>query len=165
MSLYADLFARLVDAGVRFVVVGGVAVVLQGVARLTADIDLVLDLDPDNARRAIEALQAHGLQPLAPVNALDFADPAKRQEWIDTKHLDVFSMRDPANPLVTVDLFARPPLPFEDLWAHADVFHVQDRDLRVASIADLIAMKRAAGRPQDHIDAEKLERLQQERRR
>lgn len=164
MSLYADLFARLADAGVRFIVVGGVAVVLQGVARLTADIDLVLDLDPDNVRRAIHALQAHGLQPLAPVNALDFADSAKRQEWIDTKNLDVFSMRDPGNPLVTVDLFARAPLPFEDLWSRADVFTIQSRELRVACIADLIAMKRIAGRPQDLLDIEKLERLEQERR-
>ena len=98
------------------------------------------------------------------MNALDFADAAKRQEWMDTKHLDVFSMRDPKNPLVTVDLFARPPLPFEELWERADVFTVEGRGLRVACIADLIAMKRSAGRPQDHLDAEKLEQLQREKR-
>lgn len=65
---------------------------------------------------------------------------------------------------MTVDLFARPPLPFADLWSRADVFTIQGWELRVASVADLIAMKRTAGRPQDHWDIEKLERLKQERR-
>jgi hypothetical protein len=101
----------------------------------------------------------------SPPCALDFADVVERREWIATKHLDVFCMRDPKNPMVTVNLFARPRLPFEDLWTRADVFTVAGRELRVASIADLIAMKRAAGRPQDHLDVEKLERLQQEKRR
>ena len=54
VSVYGELFGHLIDAGARFVVVGGVAIVLQGVARLTADIDLVLDLEPGNALRAIE---------------------------------------------------------------------------------------------------------------
>jgi predicted nucleotidyltransferase len=165
VSLYTDLFSHLIDSGVRFVVVGGVAVVLQGVARLTADIDLVIDLEPGNARRAIETLQSRGLRPLAPVNALDFADAAKRQNWIDTKNLDVFSMRDLRNPLITVDLFAKSPFPFDELWSRADIIDVGGRDVRIASIPDLIAMKRASDRAQDRIDVERLQKLRQEKRR
>lgn len=160
VSLYIDLLAHLADDGVRYVVVGGVAIVLQGYARLTADIDLVIDLDPANARRAIESLQALGLRPRAPVDALDFADPAKRAEWVTTKNLDVFTMQDPNNPLLTVDLFANPPFPFDELWSRADTFTLAGRDVHVACIADLMAMKRAAGRPQDTIDLQRLEELQ-----
>jgi predicted nucleotidyltransferase len=159
VSLYSELFAQLVDAEVRFVVVGGVAVVLHGYARLTADVDLVIDLEPLNVRRCIETLQARGLRPLAPVSALDFADPIKRADWIENKNLAVFTMRDERNPLITVDLFAREPIPFDDLWSRATVFQLAGRAIRVASIPDLIAMKRAVGRAEDLNDIDKLLKL------
>jgi predicted nucleotidyltransferase len=157
--VFEELLVALAQANVRFVVVGGVAVVIHGHARLTADLDLVVDLEPDNARRTIGALLARGLRPLLPVDAFDFADEAKRQEWIETKNLSVFSMRDDQNPLLTVDLFARDPIPFAELWADAEDVPLSGATIRVASIDHLIAMKRAAARPQDAIDIEHLERI------
>ena len=144
-AMFEDLLAYLEKAGVRFVVVGGLAVVIQGYARLTADVDLVLDLDSTNVRRAVAALTARGLRPLLPVAATD-------------------SMRDENNPLLTVDLFAREPMPFEDLWSRADEVVLGQRPIRVACIDDLIAMKRAAGRPQDLADVQHLEQIARRRR-
>lgn len=161
--MFEELLAYLDSANVRFVVVGGVAVVLQGYARLTADIDLVIDLDDANTRRAVEALTARGLRPVLPVEAADFADETKRRDWIATKNLEVFAMRDERNPLLTVDLFAREPIPFEELWSRADVVTLLGRNIRVACIADLIRMKRAAARAQDAIDIEKLEAIARKR--
>lgn len=161
--MFEEFLAYLDESNVRFVVVGGVAVVLQGYARLTADIDLVIDLDESNVRRTIDALTARGLRPVLPVNALDFADPAKRAEWIETKNLQVFSMRDERNPLLTVDLFAREPIPFEELWSRADSVTLAGRTIRVASIEDLIRMKRAAARPQDSADIVELETIARKR--
>lgn len=157
--MFEELLAYLEEAGVRFVVVGGVAVVVQGHPRLTADLDLVIDLDPANVRRAIDALTARGLRPLIPVNPLDFADADKRRDWIETKNLAVFSMRDERNPLLTVDLFAREPIPFEELWADATLAVLRGRSIRFASIPHLIRMKRAVGRPQDLTDIAELEAL------
>ena len=54
----------LAKENVRYVVVGGVAVVLQGSPRFTADLDLVVWLDSENARRAISALAAPPQNPL-----------------------------------------------------------------------------------------------------
>lgn len=162
--MFDEFLAYLDESGVRFVVVGGVAVVIQGFARLTADIDLVIDLSDANVRRAIDALTARGLRPLLPVNALDFADPEKRREWVDTRNLEVFSLRDERNPLLTVDLFAREPLPFEELWSRADIVSLRGRAIRVASLDDLIRMKRAAARPQDSVDVERLEEIARRRR-
>lgn len=80
--MFEELLAYLDAAGVRFVVVGGLAVVIQGHARLTVGIDLVLDLETENVRRAIEALTARGLRPLLPVNASDFVDAeTRRRGW------------------------------------------------------------------------------------
>ena len=74
MPLYQPLFRALNASGTRYVVVGGVAVVLHGHARLTADVDLILDLERNAAGRAMEALAALGLRPRVPVNLEDFAD-------------------------------------------------------------------------------------------
>jgi hypothetical protein len=164
VSVYEELFALLSSGGVRYVVVGGVAVVLQGYPRLTADIDLVIDLDPVNIGRAVDLLTEWGLKPLLPVPPRDFANPAKRQEWIETKNLEVFSMRDERNPIRTVDLFAREPIPFDELWTRADRIELGGHEVRVASIPDLIRMKRMANRTQDLLDIEKLEAIASKRK-
>lgn len=57
-----EILTRLAGGRVRFLVVGGVAVVLQGHPRFTADLDLVLDLDRDNAIKALEILAASGFR-------------------------------------------------------------------------------------------------------
>ncbi|HEY0143638.1 MAG TPA: hypothetical protein VGF48_22295 [Thermoanaerobaculia bacterium] len=157
--MFEELLASLDAAGVRFVVIGGVAVVIHGYARLTAAVDLVFDLTSDNVRRAVDTLTARGLQPMLPVNAADFADPEIRQRWIDHSNLQVFSMVDSKNPILTVALFPREPLPFEDLWTDATRVELGGRTIHIASLPHLIAMKRMSGRPQDLADIEKLEAL------
>jgi predicted nucleotidyltransferase len=161
--MYEELLAYLDQAGVRFVVVGGVAVVIHGFLRMTADLDLAIDLETSNVLRAVGALTARGLRPLLPVKATDFADEEIRRDWVETRNVQVFSMRDERNPLLTVDLFARPPLPFDDLWSRADTVPLGGRAIRIASIDDLIAMKRQAGRAQDLLDISKLEELARRR--
>src|SRR3954469_6862834 len=66
VSLYEDVYAALRTAEVRFVVVGGMAVVLSGHVRATVDLDVVVDLAPDAARRAVMALTDLGFQPRVP---------------------------------------------------------------------------------------------------
>jgi predicted nucleotidyltransferase len=161
--MFEELLTYLEGAGVRFVVVGGVAVVIHGHARLTADLDLVLDLDPDNVRRTMAALDARGFRPVLPVKAADFADEATRRDWVETRNLQVFSLVDPANPTVTVDLFAREPIPFHELWLRAEVIELRGQPIRIASLQDLIRMKRAASRPQDLTDIRELEALARKR--
>jgi hypothetical protein len=163
MALFEPIFAALDAAQARYVVVGGVAVVLQGFPRLTADLDLVIDLEPGACRRAVTALVDLGLEPRAPVPAHQFAEPDRRRQWIEEKGMEVFSLYDPSSPLLTVDLFVRSPLPFEELWGQADVVRIGNIDIRVASIPHLLAMKRRVGRPQDREDVRQLEAIQQDR--
>lgn len=140
-------------------VVGGFATVLHGHARLTADIDLVVDLAPDEARKAVEALTSLGFRPRAPVDPLAFADPAVRQQWVREKGMRVFSLWNPANPMLEVDLFAAHPVDFEELWNRAEIIKLTQTEVRIASIRDLIRLKRLAGRPQDLADIEALENI------
>jgi Nucleotidyltransferase of unknown function (DUF6036) len=159
MSLFEPVFSALNAADARYVVVGGLAVVLHGHPRLTADVDIVLDLEPESARRAMEALKALGLKARAPVDPAAFADPRQREAWIADKGMTVFSLFSPEKPLLILDLFVRAPLPFEELWARAKTVDLGGATVKVASIDDLIAMKRAVGRPQDLLDVEALTAL------
>ena len=159
MARFEHVLAALAAVEVRFVVAGGVAVVLHGHPRLTADLDLVVDLAPDQIARALDVLTELGLRPAVPVDPHDFADPETRERWIDQRGMTVFSLVSPDDPLHAVDLFARSPAPFDELWDRAVTVTIADATVRVASIDDLIAMKRTADRPQDRADVAALEAL------
>ena len=158
-SDFEAIFKALTDAQVRYLTVGGVAVVLHGTPRFTADLDLVLDFERANLERALGAFESLGYRPRAPIPLREFADAAKRREWVATKNLVVLSLWSPRYPATEVDLFVEPPFPFDEAFGR--VLHA---DLGVAtalvvSKADLIAMKQHAGRPKDLEDIRALSLL------
>ena len=63
MALYLPLFQALNNSGTRHVVVDGLAAVLRGYSRLTADVDIVVDLDPPAVTNVLQALEKLGLRP------------------------------------------------------------------------------------------------------
>ena len=159
MLLYEPLFRALNESGTRYVVVGGVATVLHGYARLTADIDLILDLEESAAARAMQTLAGLGLRPRAPVDPEDFAVAGIREGWLQDKGMQVFSLFHPDNPLLSVDVFTNHPIDFESLFGRSNACNVGGISVRVASIPDLIYLKRLADRPRDRDDIEKLEAI------
>lgn len=152
------VLAALEQRNVRYLVVGGVAVVLHGLLRTTADLDLVVQLEPSNVQRALEALSDLGFHPRAPVPAESFADSRTRQEWIRDKNLQVFSFWSDAGPL-EVDLFVEEPFDFDDAYSRAVRAPLKSITVSVVSREDLIALKQAAGRPLDIADAQRLREL------
>jgi hypothetical protein len=156
MTLFVPLFAALNEGGVRYVAVGGLATVLHGYARLTADVDLMVDLEPAEAERAMRVLSATGLKPRAPVLAEQFADEAMRGAWVRDKGMRVFSMWDPTQPMREVDVFVEHPIDFARMYERSVAVPVADTFVRIAAIDDLIALKRIAGRAQDQVDIEAL---------
>ncbi len=152
------IVGSLNQAGVRYLIVGGLAVVAHGFVRFTADIDIVLDPDPVAMRRAIEALSVLGYRPRAPVPFEEFADPEQRKMWAREKSLTVFSVFSSQHPATEIDLFVESPFDFERAYADADRFDVASGvGATFVGRADLIAMKRKAGRPQDLKDVAELE--------
>lgn len=157
-----QIFSALNDANVDYVVVGGMAVILHGYLRATADLDLVLGLAPDNCARGLAALSAIGFKPRLPIAVEEFADPAKRREWIEQRNMLVFPLWDPANPLRSLDLFVEVPMAFEKMLRDAEVKDIDGIAIRIASIEHLIEMKQAAGRPRDLDDIDKLRQIRDE---
>lgn len=153
------VLAALAQAGVRHIVVGGVAVVLHGHPRLTADVDLVVALDRANALATLAALRALDYRPRAPVAAEGFADPATRRSWVEEKDLKVFTLWSPRFPGTDVDLFVEEPAPFDEMLARGKALRLGELSVVIGSIEDIIAMKRRSPRAIDSEDIAALERI------
>ena len=128
--LYEDVFEWLEREGVRYVVVGGFALVLRGHDRQTADLDLVVDCAGEGARRATRALTGAGFFPTVP---------------LPLGAVPVLRMLDGAGR--RVDVFARFFVPFAELLAGSAQVTVGKTLVRVASAADIDRVNRLAGRP------------------
>lgn len=153
---FIGLFTLLAAARIRFVVVGGLALLLHGLDRLTADVDLAIDLSTDAALEAVRALTRGGYRAMAPVDPVSLANPELRREWQTTRNMKVFSFWDTTNTRPTVDVMLAPVVSFDELWADAALTSIGGIEVRIASVRHLIRMKEAAGRPQDVADLERL---------
>lgn len=158
------IFRALNEAGVRYLVVGGLAVIAHGRTRLTLDIDIVLDLDPNNARRALAALSGLKFRPKVPVALDAFADPDQREMWIRDKNMKVFSLLSLDHPMTEVDLFAREPFDFERAYALRFTDEVVPGvPATFVGLDHLLQLKKEAGRPKDLEDIRWLEHVNRER--
>ena len=146
-------------ARVRYLVVGGVAVVLHGYLRTTADLDLVIQLERENILRAVDALTGLGYRPRVPVDPASLADSEIRRQWVRDKNLMVFSMWSPAHPALEVDVFVEEPFDFDQVYARALRVPLERIETTVVALDDLIVLKRSAGRPLDRQDVAALESL------
>jgi len=157
--------ARALDgAGVRFLVVGGVAVNLHGYTRATQDLDLVVELSTSNVRAAMDALAGLGYRPQVPVDIHEFADPERRAEWIKDKHMEVFSLVSDSHPETTVDVFVTEPFAFDDEYQRSDRYEIEPGlELRTVTPETLITMKQTADRARDRDDIEHLRWIIDER--
>jgi predicted nucleotidyltransferase len=144
---------------IRYVIVGGIAVILHGSPRLTADLDIIIDLEPVKARQTIEVLQHAGFMAEIPVDIRQFADADVRRSWIAEKNMKALSLHDHEMPPTVIDILAESPIAFDDLYQRSKLISLDEMTLRVASIPDLIALKRLAGRPEDLSDIAELEKI------
>jgi hypothetical protein len=145
------LVGALNDHGVRFVVIGGVAVGAHGYVRATADLDVVPDPDGDNLRRLGNALVALGATlPMAEgrpfSSARDSAHLARgRNMTVETRH----------GPLDIVQRLAGVPS-FSELGREAVESDLLGVHVAICSLRHLRRMKEARGGTQDAADLERL---------
>jgi hypothetical protein len=145
--------AALAGANVDFVVIGAIAVVAQGHIRTTRDLDITYATDPDNLDalgRVLVALDAR-LRGVAEV--VPFVPDGRTLRAAEILTLET---RDGS-----LDLLASPPgaPPYAALRERAERIELDGHQVLVAAVDDLIAMKKAAGRPRDLEDIEALEEI------
>ncbi len=156
---FLDLLKRIEAAKIRHLIVGGIAVNLHGVIRPTKDLDLVVYLERKNLTRFLGLMTRLGYLPKVPVKAAEFADAKKREEWIKTKNMIVFSFYNKQDLMKVIDVFVRHPLPFEPMYKRRELIPVGPIKLPVIGIPDLIKLKQKAGRLQDRSDIRALQEV------
>jgi hypothetical protein len=141
---------------VRYVLIGGLAAITHGAAVVTMDIDVCYARVRDNLERLAEALR----EVRASLRNADQQPPFH----LDARTLaagDTFTFSTAIGP---IDILGTPSgvSGYDELARTADVFEVFGQRVLVASVDDLIRMKRAAGRPKDLLAAEELGALREE---
>jgi len=147
-------------AGVEYLIVGGLAVNAHGFVRLTHDVDLVLQLDPGNASKGLNALLDIGYQMSIPARPEDFANPEMRENWRQNKGMVTLKRWSDQHQRTPVDIFVYEPFDFAKEYLTATRLEICPGIVaRVVSLETLLKIKRDAGRAQDLIDIEELQRL------
>ena len=156
---YEYIFKELNSEGIDYVVVGGLAVNLHGIPRMTYDLDLMIRLDRENVAKTVNKLRSLGYFPRAPVSAEDLADEEVRETWIREKNMKAFSFYSPDQPIGEIDLMIDLPLAYDVIKERALIFEIGSTKVPVISLRDLIEIKKISNRKQDLSDVEHLRKL------
>lgn len=141
-SDFKELLNLFNQQQVRYLVVGGYAVIYHTEPRYTKDLDLWVSVDADNAERVYRALQQFGA-PLVGITPQDFQVPGV-----------VYQMgRPPARVDIIMGLKG---VEFEEAWNARVAADFGGVTAPVLALSHLLINKQLAGRPQDLMDVESL---------
>ncbi|MCD4846663.1 MAG: nucleotidyltransferase [Candidatus Aegiribacteria sp.] len=131
---------------IRYLIVGGYAVMKYSEPRFTKDLDVFIATDPDNANRVYTALKKFGA-PLENLTSDDFTNK------------DYFYQM--GRPPLRVDIMMSiPGIEFDRAWKNREVVEMDDLKIYFISRSDLIRSKEVSARPQDKIDADNLRKAE-----
>jgi predicted nucleotidyltransferase len=139
---FREFIQSLNDNHVRYLVIGGYAVALHGYPRYTKDMDVWVEMSPENAARMVEALEQFGFGSLG-LQAADFLTPDQ-----------VVQLGYPPN---RIDIITTPPgVDFESCYASRVEVEVDEVRVNFIDLENLKESKKASGRLQDLADLENL---------
>ena len=156
---YLGIFEAFNEKGIKYLVVGGIAVNLYGIPRMTYDIDILIDMSDSNIEQFLNLMKKWGFKPRVPVQIDDFADKNKRNAWVQNKNMKAFTFINPDWAISEIDVIIESPLEYAKAINNSVKLTVNDVIIPVISIDDLIKMKRETGRKHDQIDIEYLEKI------
>lgn len=147
------LLQPLVDGGVDFVVIGGIAMIAHGSARVTRDLDICFSYDETNLELLGGVLIGLNARLRGVEEPLPFVADART-----LRQIEILTLMTDAGP---IDLQRVPPgaPPYGDLRAQAQRVDIDGVGVLVASLDHLEPMKRAAGRPIDQTDLETIDAI------
>lgn len=142
---FKDLLRAFNSNAVKYLIIGGHALGVHLIPRMTKDLDLFIRSDEENAKAVFRALAQFGA-PLQGMSPADFADGTTFQIGHEPDRIDILQQID--------------GITFDEAWANR-IEGTVDGDVPVSVISrdDLIRNKLASGREQDLLDVKKLRAL------
>lgn len=159
---YLPIIQKLNELDIKYVIVGGYAVVLHGFPRLTVDLDLAISFEKWNLTQLISLLTEFEFEPVAPVKMDELLDEEKRDAWKKEKSMIAFGLRSKINPLLLIDLMIDGPILFDELYKDSVFIQINSTPIRVCSLKHLFEMKQNSQRQRDFEDIEGLKRIMYE---
>ncbi len=144
---FKDLLKLFEKHKIRYLIVGGYAVMKYTEPRFTKDLDVLIATDEKTAAAVFSALKEFG----APLENLSIDDFAHKGFF--------YQMGRP--PLRVDIMMSIPGIEFDEAWKNREAVQIDDLKIRFISRSDLIQAKEASGRPQDKIDLERLKIAEQ----
>ena len=139
---YKEMLSLLLDNEVEFLLVGAYALAIHGYPRATADIDIFIKPDSENASKLYKTLEEFGA-PLENVSPDDFVEPGIiLQIGVAPRRIDILTKID--------------GMTFDEASGGKEIIEIEDLMIHVISRKNLIINKLATGREKDRIDAENL---------
>ena len=148
---FAEILRLLNAAEVDYVIIGGVALAIHGSSKATFDLDVMYRRNREQAERITQALAQHAPRPRG------FPDDLPYQWHAGTLlNATISTLR---TDLGDLDLLAEADGSggYDHLSSQAETYDIEDLTIRVASLQDLLNMKRAANRPKDDVHIAELE--------
>lgn len=141
---HLKLYKSLADHKVKYLLIGGAAVIIYGVPRSTLDIDLFIKNTTANVKRLHDALIDAGF------GTANLTTPEK----ISRNEVSVF------NDFIRLDILTNPKsLVFEKAWPNRKTVKIKGIPVKLASIDDIISCKKSVGRNTDIEDIKILKRI------
>jgi len=146
---FEKLLVVLAESNVDYVLVGGLAVTLQGYVRFTEDVDILIDSNPENVTKLLDALAGYGEGFARELGLEDFTEEEgaiRIVEETEQCQIDVFTVMSGRT--------------YGDVIEDADVFSIHGREIHYASKKSLIGWKEKSVREKDRLDAMALRQLE-----
>jgi hypothetical protein len=146
---FEKLLVLLAERGVKFIVVGGIAVTLQGYVRFTEDVDLLIEDSAENIGLLLATLSGYGegfASELTPADFYEGEGAIRIVEETEQCQIDIFTRMTGRR--------------YADVIVDADTWMLRELSIRYASKASLIGWKENSVREKDKLDAMALRKLQ-----
>jgi hypothetical protein len=145
---YEKVFNALNKSKIKYLVVGGIAVNLYGLIRLTRDLDLMIDISEENLAKFVHLMKALG-----------YGTKLSVSEWQDKVAIAFRNAKDESKQ---IDIFMKNPIDFGDAYKKRKIFKLGRTEVACVGFEDLLKMKEIAGRDRDLIDMGYLKKYRQE---
>lgn len=140
---FRDLLRLLRSKKVKYLLIGGYAVIAHGHPRFTSDLDISIAADGDNVRRVLETLSEFGFPP---ANQQPFAEPKSLVRLgVEPVKIEILNYLEGVN--------------FEDAYARRQTSPAEDIEIDLISLEDLLINKTVVGRDKDLLDVKELRRI------
>ena len=145
-TTFEDLLADLSQHGVKYLLVGGLAVALCGFVRTTLDVDILIQADEENILRLLERLEHFGEGAARALTPADFTLEEGSIRIVEDFPVDVFTLMSGHT--------------YEDLLPLSSIHQIDQVEIVYLNAEGLIKLKSDSLRPQDQLDVQALQEIQ-----